>query len=276
VTEARWPSCSPGASLDLAAGDVHVWSASLDDPPVPADALWASLSDQERRRAGRWRFERDRRRAVASRGLLRWLLASYLDVEPGAVALRSGARGKPALLVGGAGRPAAVSLADRPRLRFSVAHSEGLVLYALAGDVELGVDVERVRPVPAALAIAAAYFAPGELAALRAADAATRPRAFMLCWTRREACLKAAGVGLSRRPDGVEGDPGAGTEADRASLSRGMSTAAGWRIHRLEPAEGFVAALALSDSLPRPRGRHGAARVGGPNVRAGAELRAGH
>jgi 4'-phosphopantetheinyl transferase len=263
VTEGRWSAGSPGASLDLATGEVHVWSASLDDPPVPADALWASLSDGERRRAERWHVQRDRRRAVASRGLLRWLLASYLGVEPGAVALRLGAHGKP-------------FLADRPRPRFSVAHSEGLVLYALAGQAELGVDVERVRPIPAALAIAAAYFAPDEQAALRAVDAAARPRAFMVCWTRREACLKANGVGLSRRPDGVGGDPGAVTAADRAWLPRGVATAVGWRIHQLEPAEGFVAALAVPDGLSRLRCRHWASAASGRNGRpVGTELRAG-
>lgn len=258
VTEIRWPSCSPGPGISLADDEVHVWSASLDHPPVSADALCASLSDQERLRARRWRFEKDRRRSIASRGLLRWLLAYYLDVEPGSVALRQGAQGKPAL-------------ADAPRLRFSVAHSGDLVLYAFARHDELGVDVERVRAIPDALSIAASFFAPGERDALRAVAAAGRPYAFLVYWTRKEAYVKASGVGLSHRLDGVEVSLGQGAEASRRRIPVDSSIAADWRIHHLDPAVDFVAALALPNPWLRVRCRHWAsAAASSPDGRTSA------
>src|SRR5712692_6788078 len=92
-----WLSDTPLPEAPALAGDaVHVWCASLDDPPIAAECLLEVLSTEERA-ASRYAAEQDQFRAMAARGLLRWLLGSYLGVPAGAVRLRQGAHGKPEL-----------------------------------------------------------------------------------------------------------------------------------------------------------------------------------
>ncbi|HEX9506476.1 MAG TPA: 4'-phosphopantetheinyl transferase, partial [Acidimicrobiia bacterium] len=108
---------------------------------VRSEALRAGaavLSDEERDRARRFVFERDRQRFIVARGVLRWLLAARLGVRPQAVELVYGERGKPAL----APRLAASGL------RFNVSHCEDVAVYAFSSAGDVGVDVEAVRAMP--------------------------------------------------------------------------------------------------------------------------------
>jgi 4'-phosphopantetheinyl transferase len=170
---------------------VEVWHADLDAAVAALHELAATLSDDEHARAARFVFERDRRRFVASRGLLRHILGRRLGMEPSSVRLEYGERGKPMLAAGqGDGR-----------LRFNVAHSQGHGLFALAAGPALGADIEVLRPLPDAMAIAERFFSPDERAALLARPAAERNAAFFLCWTRKEAYIKGLGTGLTHPLD---------------------------------------------------------------------------
>ena len=130
------PADAPGTGgRSPSPGTVDVWSASLE-PPAPLDAhLPGYLSPDERERAERFVFARDRDRFVAGRAFLRLLLAQYLGCEPRALRFRYGPHGKPALAD------------ERSDLRFNLAHSGTLAVCALARGSELGVDVERLRPI---------------------------------------------------------------------------------------------------------------------------------
>lgn len=174
-----------------------LWRIDLDQP-VPTEAH-ARLSAEELARAARFVFPRDRQRYIAAHAALRQVLARRLGngAEPAAepLAFVHGPHGKPAL-------------AAPAHLHFNLSHSRGVGLVALSEDCELGVDVEQIRPMNDATAMAAAYFTSAEQAALAAceadAGAGARDRAFFTCWTRKEACLKALGIGLYLAPRGVE------------------------------------------------------------------------
>lgn len=207
-----------------AAGEVHLWRIALD---APADA--GEISAEERERAARLRFERDRRRFVAAHAALRRILGGYLGVPAAAVEFAYGRHGKP-------------SLAGRAALHFNLSHSEELALLAVTEIGAVGVDVERERMIE--LEIADRYFAAGEVAALRALPADERQAAFFRCWTRKEAYLKARGEGVLLPLDGFE----VSLARDQPRLARVMADAeeAGrWQIVHLEPAPGYVAALAM-------------------------------
>jgi 4'-phosphopantetheinyl transferase len=171
----------------LAPGTVHVWPASLDLGAGQGAACARVLSPDERARADAFRFDRDRQRFIATRGLLRMLLGVCLGAAPEEVGLVADPAGKPRL----AGRQAASGL------RFSLAHAGGLALFAVAQDREVGVDLERVEPAVAWPDVAAAFFSVAELARLNALAPAERPRGFFRQWTRREAWAKATGLGLA-------------------------------------------------------------------------------
>ena len=172
-----WPP--PPESPRLRPDEVHVYLAELAGP---ADA--AVLDEEERTRAARFAFESDRRRYVAAHAALRGILSRYLGCGPREVCYRAGPRGKPALAGGGGPE-------------FNMSHSGDLALYAVAAGRAVGVDVERVRPEVALELTEARFFTPAETEALLALPTDARARAFFSVWTRKEACLKTTGEGLS-------------------------------------------------------------------------------
>jgi 4'-phosphopantetheinyl transferase len=220
---ARFRAPRPDSSmLQLRADDVDVWRAALDDQP---DALVrqmeALLSADEADRARGFYFERDRRRYIVGRGVLRILVGRYLERTPQSVAFTYGPNGKPGLRGAGEGE-----------LFFNVAHSEGLALYAFTRVGEVGIDVERMRDLPDWESVAQAAFCPHELAQLRACPAATRRDEFFRAWTRQEAVLKALGTGLG-------GATALGAES-------------GFNVYPLEAGADFAAALACSPAARKP------------------------
>lgn len=177
-----------------------LWRVDLDQH-VPA-AAHARLSAEELARAARFVFPRDRQRYIAAHAALRQLLVQHL-ANAGQAGGESFCTSEPLTLVAGRfGKPA---LPAPARLHFNLSHSHDVGLVALSEDCELGVDVERVRPMTDAVAMAAAYFTAAEQAALAACEpGAVRDRAFFTCWTRKEACLKALGIGLYLATRGFE------------------------------------------------------------------------
>lgn len=150
------------------------------------------LSPEERARADRFVFEDDRSRYVTGRTALRTLLGQELGLPPSAVPLESSAHGRP------------LCARLRGRLDFNLSNSGDVAVIALAPQENVGVDVETFRPVHDALGLSRHYFSDAESEELELLDPAERDRAFLTCWTRKEAVLKATGLGLSIAPASVE------------------------------------------------------------------------
>jgi len=210
--------------------DVNQWSDPPQEPTVGG-----TLAPDELRRADRYRFERDRRRFIVARGVLRAILSRYTGVEPGQLRFRYGAQGKPQL-VGETGREA---------LRFNLSHAHELVLFAVARGRAIGVDLEYVRRDLADLELAERFFSPTEVAVLRALPAYARCRAFFNCWTRKEAYIKAKGGGLSIPLDQFDVTLGPGKAAALVEARWDAEEASRWSLHGMDPAPGYVAALAV-------------------------------
>ena len=101
------------------------------------------------------------------------------------------------------GKPFLKDLPHKHRCAFNMSHSEDVALIAMA-DVdagEIGVDVEMLRPMPDAPSLARQNFSASECAELAATKPDDQALAFLLGWTRKEACLKAIGSGLSTAPN---------------------------------------------------------------------------
>ena len=215
----------------------------LDQPDERVRALAAVLSTDEYERAERFQFAKDQQRYMVGRACLRLLLAHYLEGDrgnPHSIALQYGPHGKPEL----------VGPVNVTSLKFNLAHSDQLALVALTRDHALGVDLERIRPLAALDRVAERYFAPEESAALRDLPMPARQVAFFRCWTRKEAYLKARGVGLSADlhslAEPIEMDNPAGLVRDVGSAGE----VAWWHLRSLVPFPGYVAALAV-DAAPQ-------------------------
>ena len=178
-------SCSPRDGLapqrSMSRGEIHVYEIRLDRAGIATSAL-NCLSDEEKARADRFYFDRDRRRFIACRSSLRTLLAQYVGCRPMDITLAYGRRGKPYLLGAALG--------------FNVSHSEDLALIALAREPDIGVDIEFNRPLNDIEAMILATGSAEERRILAGVDAEDRLRLFYRMWARKEALVKVDGAGL--------------------------------------------------------------------------------
>jgi 4'-phosphopantetheinyl transferase len=223
----------PPAELRLSENDIHIWRASLDQPQVTIRRFEEILSSDERARAGRFYFARDRDHFIAGRGILRRILGIYLSSDPARLEFRYGSNGKPAL--------ADISCA----LSFNLSHSGGLALYAVGCGKELGIDLEQIRFVAEADQIARRFFSAMECQVFLSLPMDKRDEAFFYCWTRKEAYIKAIGDGLSQPLDQFDVSLIPGEPARLLSIRGDTEDGSGWSLLDLRPAADYAAAIAV-------------------------------
>jgi 4'-phosphopantetheinyl transferase len=225
---------------ELSGRAVHVWPVSTLAPDTVVERFESLLSPDEIERAARFRFEHLQRSFILARGALRVLLGRYLNTAPRELEFSYGSKGKPAL--------AAPHISQ---LQFNASHSGGLALFAFTMDCELGVDVESIRRMPDIEDVAKRFFCAEETAELMSLPAAEREHGFFLCWTRKEAYIKATGEGLSMPLDGFRVTLRPHEPAGFVHFACDPIAAQAWTLHDLTPAPRYAAALAYRDS-PRP------------------------
>jgi len=216
---------------ELTAAALHVWRASLDVTSETLAQLTRLLSPDEQERAARYRVPHARQQFIVARGVLRTLLARYLDALPETFAFQYSPYGKPTL--------------SAP-LAFNLAHSHQLALYVFACGGEVGIDVEYLaRQVDMAL-IAPKLLTADESAALAALPVAQQYPQFLTYWTRKEAVAKAQGGGLNRvvQPFDVSGD---------TVILPGVAGTTEWQVISFVPAADYVAAVACPPGEWRAR-----------------------
>jgi 4'-phosphopantetheinyl transferase len=231
----RWPV--PRTRPTLKVDEVHVWAACLEQPVATVHALQSLLSVQELNRADRFHSERDRRRYVVSHGILRRVLANYRQADPRALRFTIGKNGKPAL----------ADESGPTALRFNLSHTEDLALIAVTLGHEIGVDVERVRPISELESIVDSYFTARERDTLRTMDNTNRRDAFYRCWTRKESYAKAIGGEIAVALSGFD----AMLSAPADLPAGGPARVSGWNLHELRPADGYVGAVAIDGPVSR-------------------------
>ncbi len=212
----------------------QVWCLRLDDEAPRLPRYWSRLDAAEKQRACSYRHEADRARFVVARGSLRELLGLRLGIDPGKVVFARNAFGKPMLRDTGAA------------LHFNTSHSGNWVLHALDGAAPIGIDVEAVRPELGDVAAFAQVLSEPEQAHLHALAPPQRARAMATIWVRKEAYVKALGVGLSRPLRQISIAPDSfGTprlQVDRSERSH-AGAAARWRFDDLDLDADHVACL---------------------------------
>lgn len=221
--------------IELGRASAHVWLASSDLEREPDVSMRASLSDAESARAQAMAAI-PRRQFIGARAALRRILAAYLEAAPDRLEFTYGRHGKPSL--GGAFKGSG--------LRFNLSHSSGSVLVALAQS-EVGIDLERIRPLRDADALAARFFAPSERQALQALPARARRQAFFAYWTAKEACVKAMGEPLAPTLSRFEVALAAGRRPEVRALAEPPRLDC--ELRSLVPQPGFAGAIAVRGPL---------------------------
>jgi 4'-phosphopantetheinyl transferase len=224
-------------SPELLGKDVHVWTQQIRASEAALAVLERVLSDEEADRATRFRNRQLRKSFVITRGSLRHLLGSYLEVDPASIRLVTGAYGKPALA-----SPAAIE--------FNVTHSDGLAAFALTAGCPVGIDLERIRPLASMEEIAYRFFSGEEATDLQSLPARERERAFFCCWTRKEAYVKAIGKGLCEALEHFRVTVLPNQPPRIVHLGYDTTNPQAWTLHDLTLAADYAGAIAYKD---RPR-----------------------
>lgn len=233
VREFHYVSNAPGCPV-LSDNEVHVWHQTLASESAEVEILGNLLSTDELQRARRFRFDTDRREYSVSRGTLRALLGSYLNLSPQALRFSYSEFGRPRLL--------ADSLAST--LDFNVSHSCDVALIAFARGRKIGIDVEKVRRDFETGEIAERFFSTAERAALRELPGEQRQEAFFRCWTRKEAFIKALGEGLSHPLDQFDVSLAPGLPAALLATRPDAHEVTRWKLWDIQVPAHFAAALA--------------------------------
>jgi 4'-phosphopantetheinyl transferase len=230
TSQARWAAAE---LRNLSDGEVHIWRSWLDLSPAAIEKATGLLADDEVARARRYRFTRDRGRFVAARAFLRRTLAGYLSTAPARLAFSYGRFGRPEL----------VPSPGDETVSFNLSHSGDMALLAITCERRVGIDIERLEHRADLPAVAAHFFSARENAALNDIPAEGRDLAFYRCWTRKEAFLKALGDGLAYPLDAF--DVSLDLAPRLLRIGNSSEAPSQWTLHHLEPALGYVAALAI-------------------------------
>lgn len=223
--------------MELPDNEVYIWYFNIDDFSNEKMYYAHLLSAEEIAKFGRFKFPKDQKIHIFSRGLLRVLSGYYLGQSPKDISFKYGEYGKP-------------DYNFVSPVKFNVSHSGNFIVLAFVKDTQIGVDVEKIKTNFDTLRIAENFFSTKEIEALRACSENERAMAFYRCWTRKEAFIKAKGSGLSfplisftvSLDDGpprilrTEWDPLEKLE---------------WKLHSFRPHSGYIGALALRGTVKK-------------------------
>ena len=231
--ELQWRQAVPGELTN--SNEVHVWRVFLDATTVEFESLLGFLSVDELARAERFYFERDQKRFIAARGILRKILGNYLNKHPGKICFEYSSHGKP-------------MLADDPddSICFNLSHSGAFALYALTLRKKIGIDMESIRDDISVGQVAQQFFSQNEISSLEKIDINKRSGLFFQYWTRKEAFLKARGEGISFPMEKCDVSliNGGGLSPVTVQDNREISSL---YVQDLFPCNGYAAAIAIED-----------------------------
>ncbi len=234
ATQLSWQI--PPEELKLENDEAHIWLARLDEKNTPE--LVQILSDEERIRAARFRFERDKKNFIEARGFLRIILGRYLKTSPHKLRFEYNKYGKP-------------SIAKIHReIKFNLSHSDGLALYAVTREREIGVDLERIKPDFIEEGMVSFCLTPRETAHFQMLSETERVSFFFDCWTLKEAYLKASGDGFLIPPNQIETSLFIGYQPDFVNSVPAIRQPH-FSLQKLHLIPGYTAALAVEgNKLP--------------------------
>jgi len=228
----------PPSDLTLSELEVHLWKSRITDYETDAEFFYSgSLPNDEKEKADNIRYEENRKSYIISRGILRTVLSEYLRIKPADIVFEYNKHGKPSIANG-----------LNPRnVRFNLSHSNDLILYAVAKNKEVGIDVEHMRDVDRAERIIERFFSPEQRDFYNSQAESMKKTAFFRLWTRREAYGKAMGRGFSV-PAVDCGIPLMRSDRKPASV---QVVSGKWSIYDLEQDDDYVSAVTIEGQIRR-------------------------
>jgi 4'-phosphopantetheinyl transferase len=225
---------TPPSALPLTPSDVHIWRVGLEQPASEVTRLGDFLSEDEQAKAQKFANLTLQNQFIVGRGYLRHILSQYVHLAPSQLQLSTGKWGKP-------------TLAGFPMIRFNLAHSKNLAVYAVTYRRAIGIDLEFLRPVSNYEAIAHRHFSKNELTKFLSKPQDQRDLAFFTCWTRKEAYIKAIGQGLVFPLENFEVSLEFEAETKILYSSKSPTEAEHWSVKTFVPLENYLASVIVEN-----------------------------
>jgi 4'-phosphopantetheinyl transferase len=227
--------------LILKDNEVHVWCCSLVLNSNILTKLRLILSADELERANRFHFQKDRCRFIAGRGILRSIIAEYLQNRPKEIVFTYNTRGKPSI----------ANMFGDSEINFNLSHSHGLAAYAFTRRRGVGIDIERVRSNLSFERIAKRFFTTEEFQELSSLAQDEFIEGFFKLWTHKEAYIKAKGTGLSIPLNRFAVTINSDQTVRSKEIGINPDEECGWSFHSLTPEPGYVGALVVEGTNVR-------------------------
>jgi 4'-phosphopantetheinyl transferase len=212
---------------------VVVWKINLNHLSPDISLYSGVLNECEIEKSRRFYFQKDRQRYIQSHAILRMILGKELGVLPGAVQFTTNPYGKPYIISDG----------QQPGLFFNISHSQTGLLIALSRGIECGVDIEYQRDDFPSNEIAERFFSKKEFEVFKALPETQKKEAFFNCWTRKEAFIKAKGMGLSIPLDSFDVSLVPGDKARLVASSLEEGDISNWSLENVDTWFQYSAAL---------------------------------
>lgn len=233
-SEVSWKTVDVFPSISL--GSVHLWRSNLTVCPSKLSLFWNVLSQDEKNRAYRFRFEKDRMHFIVARGTLRILLGKYLGKTAQSLRFTYSKYNKP-------------MLENEQDLQFNISHAAGIGLFSFTPKSDIGVDLERVNESIEVQKLAGRFFSENEVQTIFALPMKLQAKAFFYAWTRKEAFIKGHGEGLSLPLDQFEVSILESDIVELKSIAWSPNEANQWSLYSFEPQGNIMGALAVKGEV---------------------------
>jgi len=181
--------------------EIHYWQIPLDDFLPHSLDIEILLSEKERSQFSNVFFLKEYKYRVLTQGILRLILSKYENRSPREINFHYNKYGKPYLANQG-----------KQDIQFNLSKSNGIAVFAITAGRKVGIDIEVVRSNIEYEDIIERFFSENEKTLLRSIPLLHRLEEFFICWTCKEAFLKATGTGLSFPTSRIDvynkGEPG--------------------------------------------------------------------
>ena len=224
--------------------EIHLWFTFPDETEEPAKPFSAEtiLDDEERAREQRLHSPGSRRLFQASHSLVRKALSRYASIPPAKWRFVKNVHGKPRI---------DPNLGCIP-LSFSLSHTKGLAVVAVAAGADVGVDVESMDRRVDAAKISGRFFSTEESALLHKCKPGRLREHFFRYWTLKECYIKARGLGLSLPLDSFSFSLVGGLPHRIVFFEKDSRNSGNWRYALIRARFRYVVAIAVKTDRPNP------------------------
>jgi 4'-phosphopantetheinyl transferase len=224
------------AIFKLESNTVNTWFININDVQDKFEKFSNIISIDEKKRANKFHFKKDKNLFIMSRVVLRLLSGKYLNIEPETITFKYGKYGKP-------------DFDFDTNLKFNISHSGEMVILSFVLDYDIGVDIEKIKHDFDVLDIATNYFSKLEIEALKKAPKEKQSEFFYRCWTRKESFIKAKSIGLSFPLDQFSVSINSDKQVDLLETKWDKNEFKSWSLFSFSPDSDYIGAISVNGKI---------------------------